>query len=264
MKNRPLVIKDLGEKWRARSKWNFDYFREVMGGETVEISVVPDGRADAVVGGKFQLPEDRKMRFGEFLDFITGKYKPEDGGVYYLQKQNSCLTQDYPKLAVDMPSEVSFGSLAFGSGPDAVNLWIGGAASVSSLHRDPYENIYTVIRGRKVFKLFPPTYRSKIVYKEYDVVRCHFDNERKKWSRRPEPGTESIRWVEKSADQTGIDPITVEVREGETLYLPVGWFHEVHQSDGTIAVNYWYDRSYDQNYTKEKFIDQIAELIEDQ
>ena len=64
-----------------------------MGDETVEISVVPDGRADAVVSGKFQLPEDRKMRFGEFLDFITGKDKPEDGGVYYLQKQNSCLTQ---------------------------------------------------------------------------------------------------------------------------------------------------------------------------
>ena len=92
----------------------------------------------------------------------------------------------------------------------------------------------------------------------------NFDQEHKKWSRRPEPGTESVRWVEKSADETGIDPITVEVQEGETLYLPVGWFHEVHQSDGTIAVNYWYDRSYDQNYTKEKFIDQIAELIEDQ
>ena len=68
--------------------------------------------------------------------------------------------------------------------PDAVNLWIGDEKSVTSIHSgtpsktsmplvflrcvslthvrtraltDPYENIYTVIRGAKYFTLLPPT-----------------------------------------------------------------------------------------------------------
>lgn len=40
---------------------------------------------------------------------------------------------------------------------EAVNVWIGNGASVTSIHSDPYENIYTVIRGEKHFTLFPPT-----------------------------------------------------------------------------------------------------------
>lgn len=160
-----------------------------------------------------------------------------------------------------MPSDIAFASCAFNAKPDAVNIWIGGVKSISSLHRDPYENVYTVISGKKIFKLFPPTGRSKILYREFDVVRCHYDSG--KWTRLPEPGIESVKWIEHGADGVDLEPMIVELHPGETLYLPAGWFHQVHQIDCTIAVNYWYDRSYDQHYTKEKFIDQLVELIHD-
>lgn len=39
-----------------------------------------------------------------------------------------------------------------------------------------------------------------------------------------------------------VRPIQVTVRPGEALYLPVGWWHHVEQSDETtIALNWWYD-----------------------
>ena len=41
--------------------------------------------------------------------------------------------------------------------------------------------------------------------------------------------------------------VTVEVREGEMLYLPAMWFHRVEQTRDslyTIAVNYWHDMSF--------------------
>jgi len=132
---------------------------------------------------------------------------------------------------------------------------------VSSLHRDPYENIYTVIRGKKIFKLFPPTYRGKIVYKEFPVVRCYYNQSISKWERKTEKGIDSVRWIENGVDGVDASPIIVEVKPGETLYLPAGWFHQVYQEDITIAVNYWYDRAYDQRYVKERFIDQLAELL---
>ena len=36
-------------------------------------------------------------------------------------------------------------------------------------------------------------------------------------------------------------PIQVTISEGDTLYLPVGWWHHVRQSGVTIALNWWYD-----------------------
>ena len=75
--------------------------------------LVPDGLADAVVEGKFQLPEERKVKFSFFADVIEGKTQPDDGGVFYLQRQNSCLTEDYPKLAKDVPSHIEFATKVF-------------------------------------------------------------------------------------------------------------------------------------------------------
>lgn len=40
--------------------------------------------------------------------------------------------------------------------PDAQNLWMGYNDSVSSMHKDPYENIYCVVQGEKHFTLMPP------------------------------------------------------------------------------------------------------------
>ena len=43
-----------------------------------------------------------------------------------------------------------------GKEPDAQNLWLGYDGSVSSLHKDPYENFYMPIVGQKHFTLLPP------------------------------------------------------------------------------------------------------------
>lgn len=40
--------------------------------------------------------------------------------------------------------------------PEAQNFWLGFDNSVSSLHKDPYENFYTTIVGEKHFTLLPP------------------------------------------------------------------------------------------------------------
>lgn len=43
-----------------------------------------------------------------------------------------------------------------GKDPDAANLWLGYDQSVSSLHKDPYENFYLSVVGEKHFTLLPP------------------------------------------------------------------------------------------------------------
>jgi jumonji domain-containing protein 7 len=54
----------------------------------------------------------------------------------------------------------------------------------------------------------------------------------------------SLSFLDESADPPYAKPIRITVRAGETLYLPVGWWHHVSQSTELgrcIALNWWYD-----------------------
>lgn len=65
-----------------------------------------------------------------------------DSLVPYLQYQNSSLLEEVPALVRDADAELGWASRAFGAPPEAVNLWIGDERSVTSVHKDPYENLY--------------------------------------------------------------------------------------------------------------------------
>ena len=70
--------------------------------------------------------------------------------------QNSNLTDEF-KLLIEDTRELNWAREAFGKSPDAVNFWMGDERAVTSTHKDPYENIFCVVRGHKDFILFPPT-----------------------------------------------------------------------------------------------------------
>lgn len=79
------------------------------------------------------------------------------GPICYIQRQNSNLTDDFPELVNDLNySLIDFAREAFNKAPDAVNFWMGDTRAVTSMHKDPYENIYCVISGFKDFILIPP------------------------------------------------------------------------------------------------------------
>jgi hypothetical protein len=76
--------------------------------------------------------------------------------VYYLQSQNSNLTTTpLSPLLSDLPRNLPFAEPVLGN-PEAINIWMGTGASVTSTHRDPYENLYLVLRGKKKFTLYAP------------------------------------------------------------------------------------------------------------
>lgn len=131
--------------------------------EKVEVAATPDGRADAlcVAAGEkvFLQPANVYMTIDELLQKLCRPSSLPQAGpqpVYYLQSQNSNLTTtSLSPLLDDLPSNITFAKEVLGE-PEAVNIWIGTEQSVTSTHRDPYENLYVVLKGKKDFTLWAP------------------------------------------------------------------------------------------------------------
>lgn len=56
-----------------------------------------------------------------------------------------------------------------------------------------------------------------------------------------EPPAYPVPWIESEDLPHPIEPIVVTVKEGETLFLPSGWWHRVEQEEGpdglAVAIN---------------------------
>lgn len=258
--------------------------------QPVEVALTPHGNADALVSvaGKkgdeklqvFVQPAAQYMTMEELLKMVTPCEKGHQctGSVHYLQSQNSNLTTTaLSTLLSDLPSKFDFAEQVLGE-PDARNIWIGDQKSVTSVHRDPYENLYLVLRGRKKFRLWAPVDEAVMPVKMVRTGRyvCHETEgtERRFEVVLDEDGDE-IPWVV-------LDPLTnsedeamgtmkeVTVEQGQMLYLPSGWYHHVSQEcgiwdDGSpapcVAVNYWYDMDYEgEKYVMRQLIGRLVEL----
>lgn len=103
----------------------------------------------------FTMPHEEQMTFNRFLDLMEGKTVSENAN--YISLQNGSLPVEYSAIEEDVDKEISWCSEALGKQPDAVNFWFGDKTSATSLHKDPYENCYAVIRGKKTFILYPPS-----------------------------------------------------------------------------------------------------------
>ena len=96
----------------VRSCYIVYFNREKIGNKEVTVAVTPNGYADAITDGKFVMPEQRMMTVGSFLDILE---QPEEtNGVFYIQKQNSNLTDEFSSIISDVETEIPFGSEAFG------------------------------------------------------------------------------------------------------------------------------------------------------
>ena len=67
--------------------------------------------------------------------------------VPWMQHQNSSLTVEYPHLINDIRPGLPWAEEVFGGPPEATNLWIGDERSITSFHKDHYENLYGNIHG---------------------------------------------------------------------------------------------------------------------
>ena len=109
-----------------------EYLVQRLGDSEVTVTVTPDGYADSAVDDMFMMPEERGMKMEDFIKRLND---PRPNEVYYIQKQNSNLTNEFTEVFNDVDREISWASEAFGKKPDAINCWMGDGRAVTSSKR---------------------------------------------------------------------------------------------------------------------------------
>lgn len=254
--------------------------------DKVEVALTPNGNADALVsleneqdGGNdmkvFVQPASRQYSLTQLFDKLSATNGPQDKTphpVCYLQSQNSNLTSTpLEPLLSDLPQNFDFAEGVLGE-PDARNIWIGDERSVTSVHRDPYENLYLVLRGSKTFRLWAPVDESAMPTQMVRTAQYEYFEDRR--FEVIMDATGEIPWVDLDPLAPGLKQVgrmrTVTVQPGQMLYLPAGWFHHVTQQCGQwdngspapcIAVNYWYDQDYEgERYVMRQLMSRLVEM----
>jgi jumonji domain-containing protein 7 len=191
--------------------------------------------------------------------------------------ENDNLRQEYATLFHDVPADIAFARIALEKEADAINLWIGNDRSVTSLHKDNYENLYGQIRGRKHFVLLPPIEMPCVNERllpraRYKPIEGSLSTSSDELAINVEDDDEWLPIPTWDPDDPGgrpsayshlSQPLRVTLEEGDLLYLPAMWYHKVRQTAGdegfACAVNYWYDMDFSGGFwTANSFLRDVA------
>ncbi|MBL4648066.1 MAG: cupin-like domain-containing protein [Gammaproteobacteria bacterium] len=220
-KRKPVIIKNLLSLWPDLQKWNLDYLQQEIGKEKVLLQYSPNGyfKLDPKKGGNMY--KSKEMLFVEYVNQLTNK---KDGvGFHYLQSLS--IPKQFPQLLKDIQPN----SYIQGKKVMAMNFWMGSAGNVTPMHYDPMNNFLLQIKGKKRLILIKPNY--------FSAMYPH------PW-RSPIRIMSQVEFDEPDFDKfpklANIEYSSVELHEGEMLFLPSAWWHQVYTLELAISVNMWW------------------------
>jgi hypothetical protein len=230
--NRPVVISGVMEEWPARSRWSWSYLAEVAGGCSGEVIVSQNGLYPDYVTQPSPMAKV-EMPFTEFLRRAVpaeGEELPPPvlgpGETYYLYGK-SYLLDAVPALRDDLRTPACLGGI-----PEPFQrLWISTPGCVTPLHYDLSNGFLCQVRGTKQVWLFDPAQIDRL-YPRGEQFPGLDNFERQSRVDIHHPDYEAFPELRRAA------ALACTLREGDTLFIPSNWWHEVETLEPSISVQF--------------------------
>jgi len=213
----PVIIKDLAKDWPAYTKWNWDYFKEIVGDK--KVGIYNNIKSDAYTPVN---KADDYTTFGEYIDMIRQGPAAWRIFLFNIFSHAPQLTQDFT-----WPDH-----LAKGFVKRVPMLFVGGRGSITHMHFDiDLSHIFhTQFIGRKRVLLFPYNEQHKLYRKPFEVLSIadfsnYYDAEKSKLDTKQFPAVKSAN---------GYD---VTLSHGDTLFMPGGYWHHMEYLDSGFAMS---------------------------
>ncbi|MBP9087438.1 MAG: cupin-like domain-containing protein [Kofleriaceae bacterium] len=209
---RPVVFTDVAARWPARNRWSLAYFRRILGHEIVDVVV---GRAADPRYDQNTALHAKRMPLAKYLDLVAAAGHSND--LYLVANNHAMAHPAFARLLNDV--RIPDGIIV-DTRPTATSLWIGPAGTVTPLHHDTTNILFSQLVGRKRFELIAPT-ETVLMLDPMDSFYSPVDLDQRHRAEHPALRALQVR--------------TVELGPGDTLFLPAGWWHRVSSLDVSIS-----------------------------
>ncbi|KRZ96707.1 JmjC domain-containing protein 7, partial [Trichinella sp. T8] len=270
-RSKPVIFRKAVHHWHAFRKWTWDFFMQSYGDVNVHVKLSPTVEFEGVENktlwnsANFTIPAaiqqaldnadlvtvrpaGVEMKFKDFLNLMNEKTNTTNKLFAYLEYTS--MRSYFAGLENDV-NEMPFVKNMLNL--NHLNIWMSDGNTLGKLHFDEYDNFLCQIRGKKQLILFDPhqsyrLYEGHILEAMFTYRNGTFHRDRllKSTSMTMSPVDITLPDFEKFPLAKNAVPLNCTISEGDVLFLPSFWWHEVqsypseveHQN---IAVNFWYE-----------------------
>ena len=259
----PIIVPGCLDEWPAIEHWQYPEYllaRTLGGRRLVPVEFGDDYKASNYRSGI--------ITFRRYLeDFVLSEHPSR---MAYLAQHDLFL--QIPSLRCDIaipdycytdpPPPLPDSAAASTPGLDQVtalsepllNVWIGPRGSKTPLHTDPYHNILCQVVGYKYVRLYAPEQRHHLITAAAgSFVDRHADTMPMNTSSEPSPGqgthqdsdtqtdVDKDRTVKTLTDDSQAEYLEAILAPGDSLYVPLGWWHYVESLSISASVSFWWN-----------------------
>jgi hypothetical protein len=212
----PVVLTELAKQWPAYKKWNWDYFKNIVGEK--KVGIYNNIKSDAYTPVN---KADDYIPFGEYIDMVRNG--PAQWRIFLFNIFNHA-----PQLTDDF---IWPDNLMKGFVKRAPMLFVGGQTSITHMHfdMDMSHILHTQFIGRKKVLLFPYEEQHKLYRKPFEVLSLadfsNYDNGN---------GTPDYEKFPALRLAKGYE---VTLEHGDTLFMPAGYWHHMEYIDSGFAMS---------------------------
>lgn len=212
---RPVVFTGVADDWPALRRWSPADLKARFGQVQVEVQAERSGDPRYEQN---KLALRRSVALGDFVDQVLAGGTSNDS---YLTANNEALRR--PELAPllddigTLPPFCDRSQLA-----RHASLWFGPGGTVTPLHHDAIMLLHTQVVGRKRWRFVSPLEIARLY--NYEGVFTAIDADQPDFVRHP--------------DFREVKVLEVVLEPGDTVFLPLGWWHQVRALEVSLSFSF--------------------------